>query len=229
MKPAVQTIISLVFLLAFSAQAQPTTPDAVQSAQHQAVQEAARRQDAMTNLETALRAADAAKKRKEILGAATIYEDAVRKLFPLLQFDNPKMEAEKKQVIAGLDETREILARQYMKKDDLAAASDQVSAALQYDPNNERLRTLKKEIDQAAAARVGLVPSADIMRQVPSILKTNQDAATLVQNGRMLYEMGHLDEAEQVLLQAWKISPSSTAAPYYLDLLKEARYMIDAR
>ena len=230
MKSAAPITLSLAFLLAFSAQAQNPNQDAIRMAQDEAVRQAALRQEAMTNLEMTLRAADAAKKRKEILGAANLYQNAVVNYFPLLQFENPKMEAEKKEVIAGLDETRETLARQYMKTGDLAAASDQVNAALKFDPNSERLRTLKMEIDQATAAQLGRVPSADLLREMPAIQKTNTDVATLVQNGRLLFEMGRLEEAEKVLLEALvKLNPANTAAPYYLDLLKEARYMSDAR
>ena len=229
MRPAAQTTLSLVIFLAFSMQAQNNNPAAIQAAQDQAVREAASRQEAMAALQTVLRDADAARKRKEIERAAGLYESAAADLFPKLQFENPTLDAEKKLVITGHDETREILARQYMSSNYLTFARGQVDTALKYDPYNARLKTLRVEIEQRAAALAGRVPSDDMIRQVPRIMETNLDAATLVQNGRLLYEMGRLDEAEKVLLQALDVDPSNRAAPYYLDLLKEARYMSDAR
>ena len=139
------------------------------------------------------------------------------------------MEAEKKEIIAGLDETREILARQYMKSGELAAANDQVLSALKFDPNNAALRILKKEIDDKTAAQVGHVPGADTLKQLPEIEMKLANASTLVQTGRLLYEMGRLDDAETNLLKALELDPANSAAPYYLDLLKEARYINDAR
>ena len=224
MRPAAKITTSLVFFLAFSLHAQTNTPDAIQIAQEEAV----RRQAATTDMERALQAADAAKKRNEILNAAKLYQDAVTN-FPFVQVDNPGVDAEKKAALAGLDETREVLARAYMKVGEMSAASDQVNAALRYDPSNEKLRILKKEIDLNAAAQMGHVASPEIRNQIPGFQRTNVTVATMVQNGKLLYEMGRLDEAEAILLQALAIDPANMAAPYYLDLLKEARYVNDAR
>ena len=48
-------------------------------------------------------------------------------------------------------------------------------------------------------------------------------ADTLVQNGKLLYEMGRLDEAEDKLRQAVQLDTSNKAAIYYLDLIAQAR------
>ncbi len=224
MRPAAQITISLVFFLAFSAQAQTNSQDAIQLAQDEAV----RRQAATGDMERDLRAADAARKRNEIASAAKLYQDAVTNI-PYVEVGNLKVDGEKLEALAGHAETRELLARQYMKLGEMAAASDQVNAALKYDPGNERLRILRKEIDLNTAAQEGRVPSPDVLKMIPQFDRTNTQVATLVQNGRLLYEMGRLDEAEKVLLQALALDPSNAAAPYYLDLLKEARYINDAR
>ena len=75
----------------------------------------------------------------------------------------------------------------------------------------------------------GHAPDDTMRNRIAGINETNLRAMTLVQNGKLLYEMGQLDEAEKVLLQALDLEPANTAAPYYLDLLKEARYATDAR
>jgi type II secretory pathway component GspD/PulD (secretin) len=50
-----------------------------------------------------------------------------------------------------------------------------------------------------------------------------------VQNAKFLYEMGKYNEAEVILIQVVKDEPSNRSAPYYLDLIKEARYIDRAR
>ena len=64
---------------------------------------------------------------------------------------------------------------------------------------------------------------------------TNQDQSTpaqltqtnlqkLIQSARYLYETGRYDGAEAVLKDVLKNDPSNKTAPYYLDLVKEARF-----
>lgn len=48
-------------------------------------------------------------------------------------------------------------------------------------------------------------------------------AQTKVQDGKLLFEMGKLDEAEASLSQALILNPQSQAAQYYLNLVREAR------
>ena len=224
MRTAAQTTIGLVFILAFSLQAQTVNQSAIDLARDEAL----RRQEATVRMEAYLRDASAARKKNDISVAASLYQEAA-KLLGDTQVGNAKVDAEKKEVIAGLDETRETLARLYMKRGELPAAGDQVNSALNVDPENKKLRTLRIEIDQAVAMQFGHAPDEEMMSRIAGINRTNLEAATLVQNGKLLYEMGQLDEAERVLLQALDLEPANTAAPYFLDLLKEARYMTDAR
>jgi beta-lactamase regulating signal transducer with metallopeptidase domain len=56
-----------------------------------------------------------------------------------------------------------------------------------------------------------------------------EDIATRLQKGKLLYEMHRYDEAEAILLQIVKDDPTNHSAPYYLDLIKEVRYMDSAR
>jgi Zn-dependent protease with chaperone function len=50
------------------------------------------------------------------------------------------------------------------------------------------------------------------------------DTKALVQDGKLLFEMGKLDEAEKKLLEALRQNPRNQAAYYYMNLVKEARY-----
>jgi tetratricopeptide (TPR) repeat protein len=65
----------------------------------------------------------------------------------------------------------------------------------------------------------------------PNVVTTEQkvDIPSRVQNAKLLYEMGKYDEAEVILLQVVKDDPSNRSAAYYLDLIKEVRYMERAR
>ena len=46
----------------------------------------------------------------------------------------------------------------------------------------------------------------------------------MVQDGKLLYEMGKFDEAEVKLKEAIKLDPDNTGAFYYMNLVKQARY-----
>jgi hypothetical protein len=48
-------------------------------------------------------------------------------------------------------------------------------------------------------------------------------AGTLVQDGKVFYEMGKYSEAETKLAEALRIDPGNTTASYYLDLIKQDR------
>ena len=76
---------------------------------------------------------------------------------------------------------------------------------------------------------MGRVPSPDVLKRLPTLEKDKIDVATRVQNAKFLYEMGKYAEAEMILVQVVKDDPSNRSAPYYLDLIKEARYMDDAQ
>ena len=51
----------------------------------------------------------------------------------------------------------------------------------------------------------------------------------LVQDGKLLYEMDRLDEAEAKLKLALKTDPHNEAALYYLNLVAEAKFGRDGK
>lgn len=56
-----------------------------------------------------------------------------------------------------------------------------------------------------------------------SSVEQAKDSRSLVQDGKLLYEMGKLSEAEESLTEAIKQDPRNQAAYYYLNLVREAR------
>ena len=55
------------------------------------------------------------------------------------------------------------------------------------------------------------------------------DSEALIKEGRLLIELGKLDEAEAKLQQALRREPTHKNAIYYLSLIKEARYAQESR
>jgi len=225
MTSAAKTTLRLVFFLAISLQAQQTlTQDPVQIAEEEAV----RRQEATIRLHIKLDQAVAAQKRNQLVDSAKLYQEAVA-LIPFVQVGNATVDFEKSQALAGLDNVREKLARQFMARGEMTDALAQVDAALKVDPNNEALRNLKAEIDKRTMEMQGMVPSPEVVATLPDLRKEKIDTATKIQNAKLLYEMGKYDEAEAILVVVLKTDPSNRTAPYYLDLIKEARFSADAR
>jgi beta-lactamase regulating signal transducer with metallopeptidase domain len=56
-----------------------------------------------------------------------------------------------------------------------------------------------------------------------NISRQKNDPDTLVQNGKLFYEMGRLDEAERLLTSALAREPENQAAHYYMNLVQAAK------
>jgi beta-lactamase regulating signal transducer with metallopeptidase domain len=63
-------------------------------------------------------------------------------------------------------------------------------------------------------------PFAETGRDDEPATTVNQ---TKMQNAKLLYQMGKYDESEAILHQVLKDDPTNRSAPYYLDLVKQAR------
>jgi tetratricopeptide (TPR) repeat protein len=210
--------LSLVLFLlaaAFSLRAQP---NAAQLAEEEAV----RRQEATITLHNKLMAAHEAQAKGYLVDAAKLYQEAVS-LFPKVGPGTPIVELEKKQAVAGLSDVRLQLATAAQRRGNLAEANEQILSALKFDRQNEVLLKFKAENDKLILAQRGTVPSAEALARVPEVQKEKIAAATLVQDGKLLWEMGKLDEAEVKLKLALQQEPENQAAFTYLNLIKESR------
>ena len=67
-------------------------------------------------------------------------------------------------------------------------------------------------------------PDTATLERIPADSGQNVDASSLVQDGKLLYEMGKFDEAGVKLNQALKADPNNQSAFYYLNLDKQANY-----
>ena len=190
-----------------------------------AAEEAVRRQELTILLRKTLQEAAAVRARGDLANAVRLYEEC----WNLVQrIGDASIEAERKQTIAGFTEVYLTQARGSFARADYEEANRQLARVLRVDPRNDEAQKLKVKVDQALEEQKGRVPSKEIVAMLPEAAQTRTDAATLVQDGKLLYEMGKLDEAEAKLRKARELDPTNRAAPYYLTLVQEARYSQDA-
>lgn len=197
---------------------QPSPADA-------ATDEAVRRQAAVIMLQKTLAEARAAQDKLDLVSASKLYEEAYR----LVQSVGVGVDAEAQETISGLATVRLTLARQAQQRKRFEEADLHVKRVLAVDPKNEAALRFKKENDKALEALKGRVPSREVQALVPEVQKQKVDTGTLVQDGKVLYEMGRMDDAEAKLKQAAKQDPDNIMAFYYLTLIEEARYAQGAR
>jgi tetratricopeptide (TPR) repeat protein len=185
-----------------------------------AINEAVRRQADTLSLRQKLSDALGAELRKDLPAAAKLYEDAYKLVESIGDPASPEAAA----AIAGLASVKLELARAAQKQGDLYEAKTHVTRVLKVDPKNEAGLAFMEQNEKMLAEQKGHVPTAAAVEQATAAQKGKIEAATMVQDGRLLLEMGKLDEAETKLKQAMNRDPESRAAFYYLSLVKEARY-----
>lgn len=217
---AATSIISTLLVLAAGPTllGQPSTADI-------ATTEAVRRQASIIDLRQTLEDAARVHKQGDLPEAARRYERALE----LVRGIGVGVERESKEAVAGLAAVRLQLAERARRLSNFSEADAQVSRVLRVDPQNAEAQKLKKEIERALEERKGKIPSKEVLDMVPEVRAEAFAISTLVQDGRMLIEMGKLDEAEAALNQAVRRNPEDRNAFYYLSLIKELRYAQEAR
>ena len=187
--------------------------------------EAIRRQANIIELRRTIEDAGRIQKQGDLQEAARRYERAL----DLVRDVGIGVERERKEAVAGLAATRLRLAEQARRSGNFLEADAEVTRVLRVDPTNAAALDLKRTVDRALEERKGRVPSKEVMDLVPQVKADAIATSTLVQDGRMLIEMGKLNEAEAKLMEAVRRNPEDRNAFYYLSLIKEARYAQEAR
>jgi len=185
-----------------------------------AVDEVIRRQAAHITLRERLAAAQAAVDRHDLATAATLYDDA----WALVQSIGPGVEDEREQTRAGLAMVRLELATAAQRRNDLLAAKKHIDDLLRVDPTNAAALDLRDLNNKMLGEQAGKRASAAVEGQIPDLVQARVKTSTLVQDGRIFFENGKMDEAEVRLKQAIKDDPENQAAFYYLNLVREARF-----
>jgi tetratricopeptide (TPR) repeat protein len=220
MTKAVSLSLGFILLLASAAALSAQTSPA-----DLAVNEGVVRQANTIVLRQKLADAKSAAARGDLVAAAKYYEES----YALTQQIGSGIDAETAQTVSGLVSTRMQLARQAQANGDLREADTQVKRVLKVDPKNQAAIAFKKQNDQMIAAMRGKIPDAQTLDQIPAIVNDKKDAATLVQDGKILYEAGKLEEATAKFNAALKLDPDNRGANYYLALTKQAMYARDSR
>jgi type II secretory pathway component GspD/PulD (secretin)/tetratricopeptide (TPR) repeat protein len=188
--------------------------------QESAVNEAIYRQANRITLRQKIEAARNAQERGELANAAKLYDDA----WELVQNIGSGVDAEAAQTKAGLALARTTLAQKAQNRGDYREAKTQISDVLRVDPSNAIALDLNREIEKQLRENRGNMPSEEVQNRAPLVAEEKVKTSVLVQDGKLLYEMGKLDEAEIKLQRAVKADPLNQAAYYYLNLIRETRF-----
>jgi general secretion pathway protein D len=212
--------LALTLLLTAASTALAQTPP-----QETAVNEAVYRQANHIALRQKLVDARAAQDRHAPTTAAKLYDDA----WDLVQKIGSGVDAEREQTAAGLAAVRLELARAAQRKGDYAEARTQVDDVLRVEPTNAGAIEFKTGNERLLAEQRGTIPSPEVKSMVPAIVEERVKASTLVHDGKLLFEMNKLDEADIKLKMALKQDPQNEAALYYLNLVSEAKFSQSAK
>ena len=158
--------------------------------------------------------------RGDIVAAAKKFQES----FALAQQIGSGIDAETAQAVNGLTATSLALARDAQSRGDLREADARVKQALRADSKNPTALAFKKQNDALLAAAQGKMADIETLDRLPQIHQDKVDAGTLVQDGRLLYEAGKLEDAEAKLKEAQKLDPDNRGIIYYLELIQQTKY-----
>ena len=170
-----------------------------------AIKEALQRQADTISLRVKLADASAAEGRKDLPAAAKLYEDAYKLATGIGNPESPEFAA----TVAGLSAVQLTLAREAQKRGDLDEAKARGTRVLKVDPQNAAGLAFMREVDRALAEQLGHRPSPGAVDAALLAQKEMIVARTAVQDGKLMFEMGKLDEAEKKLNEAIKIEPDN--------------------
>jgi Flp pilus assembly secretin CpaC/tetratricopeptide (TPR) repeat protein len=212
-KAALQILCLITILAAPALRAQ--TGDAAALATDEAV----RRQALLIKLKQELADAQSAQQRNDLPEAARLYQEC----FQNAQIIGPPADLERPEIISGRNTVLLALARDYQDHHDYDKAEENFKLVLATDPQNEAVIQAEKENKAIIDAQAGTQPDVATRAMKPTIHSNEVQVATLVQDGKFLYEAGKYDEAEVKLRQALVMDPDNLPAYQYLRLVTEKR------
>lgn len=191
-----------------------------------AEEESVRREENAILLRKVLKDARDDQKKGDLGSSAKLYEEA----WTLVQrIGDAGIEKERKETVAGFCAVYHDLAKKSMTRAQYGDAKNQVNRILAVDPKNADGQKMLADVEKILREQEGRRPSKETLALVPEVEKAKVTTGTLVQDGKLLFEMGKLEEAEAKLHAAAKLDPNNQGAFYYLRLIEEARYAQEAR
>jgi tetratricopeptide (TPR) repeat protein len=191
--------------------------------------EAVMRQAKTIDLRQKLSDAKAVAQRGDVASAATLYQEACTLALQI----GSGIPDETLQAVTGLTATRLELARNAQSRGDYLEADTEVKQILAMEtqlkvaPNANEVIAFKQHNDELIVINKGRTPDAETMARVPQMVADRVAASTLVQDGKVLYEMQKYDAAESKLNEAITMEPGNTTASYYLNLIKQEKIYLD--
>ena len=219
---AAPTLLCLIFLAAAPALKAQVPNDPVGLATDEAI----RREYQTADLRKKLALAQSAVQRGDLNEAARQYQTCYD-LCQKIGFEPVKAETE--QVISGLSYVLLELANQDQRHQDYRSANARINQILIIDPQNQAALDFRRRNKALLDAQAGTIPSQEQLDKIPDLRSNDVRVATMVQDGKFLFEAGKLDEAEAKLRRALEESPQNVAAEHYLQLITEARASDAAR
>ena len=219
MMKAITFSIALASLLALT-----STASAQDNANVMAVNQAILNQHNTILLRNKLADAKSVAARGDTANAAKLYQES----FEIAQNIGSGIDSETAQAVAGLTSTRMQLALKAQARHDLRDADAQIKQVLKADPKNNDAILFKRQNDQMLAANKAYMPSQAVSDMMPQISSQKTEASILVQDGKLLYEAGKLQEAEIKLNEAIKLDPDNNGAYVYIQLINQSRLSREA-
>jgi type II secretory pathway component GspD/PulD (secretin)/tetratricopeptide (TPR) repeat protein len=200
------------------------TPVAVraQSAEdvNRAADEAVRRQADTILLRQKLALAQEDQQRGDLQAALKHYEDCFKLVQGIGTSCPPDLA---QQTRGGLVVVLFAAAKLDQDQKDYPDADARFGRILVVDPGNQEAILRKKQNQVLLDAQAGTVPSLETTSQIPAWHSNDVRVATMVQDGKLLFEAGKLDDAEAKLMLATKEEPGNAAANSYLEMIAEKR------
>ncbi|HTB85325.1 MAG TPA: hypothetical protein VK742_16885 [Candidatus Sulfotelmatobacter sp.] len=185
-----------------------------------AVQQAVLNQAKTKELREKLADASAAEQRNDITGAAKIYQESVSLA---QEIGSTGIEPLSAAAIGGLARTALALARDAQSRQDYYEADTQVKRVLKADPKNPDAIAFQAQNDELIEQNRGRQADVQTASQMPVYKDQKIQAATYLQDGKLLYEAGKLDEADAKLAMAQKLDADLPGVYYYQNLIKQTR------
>ena len=221
-KPIKTAGIALLLGVVVLPSAQAQTPA------QKAAQEVVRRQAAIIELRNKLAEAKTVEQGGNLIAAAILYEGAQTEV-ESIGVSAKGIDAESAATLEGLTRVRLALGEKHATSGNLTEARKQVQRVLLLSPGNLQARGQLQSIDAQLEKLRGRMPSEETIGEVKDVVEEKIQAATLVQDAKLLYEMARYDQSEAKLRQALEIDPSNRGASYYMVLVQEAKNTIQVK
>src|SRR5262249_16717203 len=148
------------------------------------------------------RQAQIALTRHDYMTAANLYDEAWELIVQIGPYIQVSLEAQETK--AGLAQARLALAVEAQQHHKYREAKTYVDDIWRVDPQNPAALEFKRENDKLLAEALPTLPSPEAEARVRELILARGTNQTRVQDAKLLFEMGQLDEAELVFKQVAK-------------------------